>query len=59
MTLRAKLKHYTPALNSNAPAADVMQEHINRVLKEIIGEKAELIPFPARYPDLKEIKYGR
>lgn len=39
--------------------ADVMQEHMDRVMAQIISEKAELIPFPARYPDLKEIKYGR
>ena len=52
-------KEYTPALNSNDPAADVMQEHMDRVLAQIINGKAELVPFPARYPDLKKIKYGR
>ena len=52
-------KEYTPALNSNDPAADVRQEHMDRVLAQIINGKAELIPFPDRYPDLKKIKYGR
>ena len=52
-------KEYTPALNSNDPAADVMQEHMDRVMAQIINGKAELIPFPDRYPDLKKIKYGR
>ena len=52
-------KEYTPALNSNAPAADVMQEHMDRVLAEIISGKAELIRFPDRYPHAKKIKYGR
>lgn len=52
-------KEYTPALNSNDPAADVRQVHMDRVLAEIISGKAELIPFPDRYPDLKKIKYRR
>ena len=52
-------KEYTPALNSNDPAADVRQEHMDRVLAQIINGKAELIPFPDRYPDLKKIKYRR
>ena len=52
-------REYTPALNSNDPAADVMQEHMDRVLAEIISGKAELIPFPDRYPNAKKIKYGR
>ena len=43
----------------DAPAADVMQEHMDRVLAQIINGKAELIPFPDRYKDLKKIKYGR
>ena len=52
-------REYKPALNCKNPSADVRQEHMDRVLKEIINGKAELIPFPARYPDLKKIKYGR
>ena len=52
-------KEHTPALNSNDPAADVMQEHMDRVLAEIIRDKAELIRFPERYPNAKKIKYGR
>ena len=50
---------YAAVMNPGNPDADVMQEHMDRVLKEIINGKAELIPFPARYPDLKKIKYGR
>lgn len=52
-------KEYTPALNSNDPAADVRQEHMDRVLAQIINGKAKLIPFPDRYLDLKKIKYRR
>ena len=39
--------------------ADVRQEHMDRVLAEIIRDKAKLIPFPDRYKDLKKIRYGR
>lgn len=52
-------REYKPALNCKDPEADVRQEHMDRVLAQIINEKAELIPFPDRYPDLKKIKYGR
>lgn len=52
-------REYKPALNCKDPAADVRQEHMDRVLAEILNGKAELIPFPDRYPDLKKIKYGR
>ena len=52
-------REYKPALNCKDPAADVCQEHMDRVLAQIINGKAELIPFPDRYPDLKKIKYGR
>lgn len=50
---------YMPVLNSKDPSADVMQEHMDRVMAQIISGRPELIPFPARYPDLKKIKYGR
>lgn len=52
-------KEYTPALNSNDPAADVMQEHMDRVLAEIIGGKQEFLPFPKRYHELRKVTYGR
>lgn len=39
--------------------ADVRQVHMDRVLAEIIRDKAKLIPFPDRYKDLKKIRYGR
>lgn len=52
-------REYKPALNCKNPEADVRQVHMDRVLAQIISGNAELIPFPARYPDLKKIKYGR
>ena len=51
-------KEYTPALNSGNSAADVMQEHMDRVMLQIIGYKQELRPFAERYPELRKVKYG-
>ena len=52
-------KEYRPALDYKIPAEDVCQEHMDRVLAEIIRDKAKLIPFPDRYKDLKKVRYGR
>ena len=52
-------REYKPALDCRNPEADVRQVHMDRVLAQIINGKADMIPFPARYPDLKKIKYGR
>ena len=50
---------YRPAINPSNPAADVMQEHMDRVMAQIISGKQELIPFAERYPELKKVEYGR
>ena len=50
---------YMAALNPSNPEADVYQEHMDRVLAQIINGRQELIPFAARYPELKKITYGR
>ena len=52
-------REYTPALNSNDPAADVMQEHMDRVMAQIIGGKQDLKPFPERYQELRKVTDGR
>ena len=52
-------EEYSAAINPSDPAADVMQEHMDRVMVQIINGKQELIPFASRYPELKRIKYGR
>ena len=52
-------REYKPALNCKDPEADVRQEHMDRVLAQIINGKAKLIPFPDRYKDLKKVRYGR
>ena len=51
-------REYRRALNCKDPEADVRQEHMDRVLKEIIRDKAELIPHAERYKDLKKVTYG-
>jgi hypothetical protein len=51
-------REYRPALNCKDPEADVRQVHMDRVLKEIIRDKAELIPHAERYKDLKKVTYG-
>ena len=51
-------REYKPALNCKDPEADVRQEHMDRVLKEIIRDKAELIPHAERYKDLRKVTYG-
>ena len=52
-------REYKPALNCKDVAADVCQEHMDRILAEIIRDRMTLIPFPDRYPNAKKIKYGR
>ena len=52
-------REYKQALDCRNPEADVCQEHMDRVLAEIIRDKAQLIRFPERYPNAKKIKYGR
>ena len=51
-------KEYRPALDYKNPAADVCQELMDRVLKEIIRDKAELILHAERFKDLKKVTYG-
>ena len=52
-------REYKPALDCRNPEADVCQEHMDRVLAEIIRDRMTLIRFPDRYPHVKKIKYGR
>lgn len=39
--------------------ADVMQEHMDRVMAQIISGKQDLKPFPERYHELRKVTYGR
>ena len=54
----ATRKKYQEAINPDVYVeADVAQEHIDRIMRQIIRGKTELIPFAERYPTLKKIKY--
>ncbi len=48
---------YKPVLNANDPAADVMQEHMDRVMAQIINGKQDLLPFEKRYHELRKVQY--
>ena len=50
---------YSAVMNPGNPDADVMQEHMDRVIAQIIGGKQELRPFPERYHELRKVTYGR
>ena len=50
-------EEYRLALNPSNNEADVAQEHLDRMLVQIINGKQALIPFSERYPELKGIKY--
>lgn len=50
---------YMPVLNSKDPSADVMQEHMDRVMAQIISGRQDLMPFPERYNELRKVTYGR
>ena len=52
-------EEYRLALNPSNNEADVAQEHLDRMLIQIINGKQDLIPFAKRYPELKGIKYGK
>lgn len=52
-------KKYSPSMNPSNPEADVCQEHMDRVMRQIIRDKQDLIPFEARYPELKKYRTGR
>lgn len=55
----ATQREYRAAVNPSDPAADVMQEHMDRVMAQIIDNKQELKPFTERYHELRKVTYGR
>lgn len=56
---KAVRDEYSPLMEPSHPDADVMQEHMDRVMLEIIGKKQDLIPFEERYPELKRSRTGK
>lgn len=51
-------REYSPMMDPQDPGADVAQEHMDRVLSEIIRDKQKLVPFEERYSELKKVRYG-
>lgn len=56
---RANRQFYKSALDFRDAEADVYRDKLDKGLISVIGGKAELIPFPERYPDLKAVRYDR
>ena len=54
----SEYNHYHDALNIKHVEADVLRVHLDRELADILKGHQELIPFEARYPEIKEITYG-
>nr|DAZ27257.1 MAG TPA: hypothetical protein [Caudoviricetes sp.] len=52
-------QYYKDALDYRKPEADVYRDKLDKGLITVIGGKAELIPFPERYPDLRPVRYDR
>lgn len=44
---------------SGGVEADVLQEHLDRCLRDIVKDHMELIPFEERYPDIRKITYDK
>ena len=51
--------HYHDALNIKHVEADVLRVHLDRELSDILKGHQDLIPFEERYPEIKEIAYGK
>ena len=51
--------HYHDVFNVKHAEADVLRVHLDRELTDILKGHQELIPFEERYPEIKEITYGR
>lgn len=56
---RDNRQFYKKALDCRDAEADVYRDKLDKGLITVIGGKAELIPFPERYPDLRPVRYDR
>ena len=56
---RDNRQFYRDALDHREAEADVYRDKLDKGLISVIGGRAELIPFPERYPDLKPVRYDR
>lgn len=57
-TWRDVRQEYMAAVNPSNPEADVMQEHMDRVMAQIISGRQLLLPFAERYPEIRQVTYG-
>lgn len=55
----SEYNHYHDVFNVKHAEADVLRVHLDRELADILKGHQELIPFEERYPEIKEITYGR
>ena len=54
-----RYNHYHDAMDVKNVEADYLQECLDRELRDILKDKQEIIPFKDRYPEIKEITYGK
>lgn len=55
----SEYNHYHDVFNVKHAEADVLRVHLDRELADILKDRQDLIPFEERYPEIKEITYGR
>ena len=55
----SEYNHYHDVFNVKHAEADVLRVHLDRELTDILKGHQELIPVEERYPEIKEITYGR
>ena len=55
----SEYNHYHDVFNVKHAEADVLRVHLDRELADILKGRQDLIPFEERYPEIKEITYGR
>ena len=55
----SEYNHYHDVFNVKHAEADVLRVHLDHELADILKGRQELIPFEERYPEIKEITYGR
>ena len=55
----SEYNHYHDVFNVKHAEADVLRVHLDRELADILKGHQDLIPFEERYPEIKEITYGR
>ena len=55
----SEYNHYHDVFNVKHAEADVLRVHLDRELADILKGHQNLIPFEERYPEIKEITYGR